>query len=194
MSSQRNANITSYFAPNSDIKQTKAGRPISPPPVSRPSNEEDKGKGKRPMSGSPAPISEKRQDTKDSVGHAPQHLSHKDLPPNWLANSSIPGSKVLSLTYRTGDIFAAPPQTLLIHACNTQGAWGSGIALAFKQQYPKAYAIYNVFCTKEHLLKSRPVPTGTALLIPPVDAGNTHWIGCLFTSAKYGKGKQTIFQ
>ncbi|KAF7575106.1 Macro domain containing protein [Pyrenophora tritici-repentis] len=81
----------------------------------------------------------------------------------------------------------SPPDTLLLHACNTHGVWGSGIALAFKQRYPLAYKIYNTFCISTHHPTSNPVPTGTALLIPPVDRDHGHWVGCLFTSQGYGK-------
>ncbi|OAL54601.1 hypothetical protein IQ07DRAFT_475162, partial [Pyrenochaeta sp. DS3sAY3a] len=98
----------------------------------------------------------------------------------------------LTLTIHKGDLFAsAPSNALLIHACNTQGSWGAGIARAFRDRYPNAYAIYRSFCTKTHDPKTNPIPMGTALLIPPVDvrAGKGHWIGCLFTSAKYGKAK-----
>ncbi|CAG5162211.1 uncharacterized protein ALTATR162_LOCUS6180 [Alternaria atra] len=191
-------NITSYFAPTEGIKtMTKAKEAVKSttdePQMTTSSSQENKGKGKRTSSRSPTPIPGKRQDTKSSdTTTPPRHLSHKDLSSHQLSpsplSSEIPNI-TLTLTHHTGNIFAAPPQTLLIHACNVQGAWGSGIAKAFKDTYPKAYTIYHAFCTKEHLLKSRPVPTGSALLIPPVDAGKEHWIGCLFTSAKYGKGK-----
>jgi ADP-ribose 1''-phosphate phosphatase len=98
----------------------------------------------------------------------------------------------LSLTYHTGDIFAAPPHTLLIHACNTQGSWGAGIAAAFRQHYPQAFKRYRDYCLVSHKPSTNPVPTGTCLLIPPCETDpkkSKHWIGCLFTSAKYGKGK-----
>jgi ADP-ribose 1''-phosphate phosphatase len=52
----------------------------------------------------------------------------------------------------------------------------------------KAYLAHHKFCTKEHD-KTNPVPTGTAQLLAPVDGDTQHWIGCLFTSAKYGKAK-----
>ena len=85
-------------------------------------------------------------------------------------------------------MFEAPNGCLLVHACNTQGVWGSGIAEAFKGRYPKAYAAYRAFCTKKHSA-SNPVPTGTTQLLASCDANRSHWIGCLFTSAKYGKAK-----
>ncbi|KAG9194809.1 ADP-ribose 1''-phosphate phosphatase [Alternaria panax] len=194
----KDSSITSYFASREGfMTATKSEQAvkntIGKPPMAVSSEPKDKGKGKRTLSGASTPVPEKRQDTKPSdITTTPRHFSHKDLssdqfPPSPLL-SEIPQT-TLNITYHTGNIFAAPPHSLLVHACNAQGVWGSGIAKAFKDAYPKAYTIYHAFCTKEHLLKSRPVPTGTALLIPPVDAGNQHWIGCLFTSAKYGKGK-----
>ena len=191
--------ITSYFGPKMEsraptkakeaTKKTTGKATMSPSP-----EPQDKGKGKRALSGSPAPIPEKRRNIKPAAKPTTsRHLSHKDVPSNKLSPSpSSSDLPTLTLTYHAGDIFDAPPQTLLIHACNTQGVWGSGIAKAFKDDYPKAHVIYRDFCTKEHLLKSRPVPTGTALLIPPVDVGKRHWIGCLFTSVKYGKGKDKL--
>ncbi|KAI4952064.1 ADP-ribose 1''-phosphate phosphatase [Alternaria rosae] len=192
----KDSTITSYFGPKPEFrpptKTNRATERTTKKATMTPSSEpEDKGKRKRALSGSPAPIPEKRQHTKPSAKPTtPRHLSHKDLPSNKFSQSpSSSDLPTLSLTYHIGDIFDAPPQTLLVHACNTQGVWGSGIAKAFKDDYPKAHTIYRDFCTKEHLLKSRPVPTGIALLIPPVDGEKQHWIGCLFTSSKYGKAK-----
>jgi ADP-ribose 1''-phosphate phosphatase len=188
----KDSTITAYFEPRQESQPTTKAKEAVKSLTKRSqmatsSSKELKDKRKRALSGSPAPIPEKRQDTKLST---PRHLSHKDVTSNKLPHSPTSSEvPTLALTYHTGDIFDAPPQTLLIHACNTQGVWGSGIAKAFKDDYPNAYTIYRDFCTKEHLLKSCPVPTGTALLIPPVDDGTQHWIGCLFTSAKYGKGK-----
>ena len=85
-----------------------------------------------------------------------------------------------------GEIFDAPNNAVLIHACNCQGSWGAGIAKAFKEQYPKAYELYQRHCI------TSPAGTaleGTAILIPPVDDGRRHYIGCLFTSGQYGKKK-----
>ncbi|ORY16902.1 hypothetical protein BCR34DRAFT_454008, partial [Clohesyomyces aquaticus] len=98
----------------------------------------------------------------------------------------------LTLTYHTGDIFSAPPNTLLIHACNTQGSWGAGIAAAFRQRYPSAYRHYRSHCLSHHNPSTNPVPRGSFLLIPPCETNPRapkHWIGCLFTSANYGRAK-----
>ncbi|KAF2750341.1 hypothetical protein M011DRAFT_465108 [Sporormia fimetaria CBS 119925] len=92
------------------------------------------------------------------------------------------------------DLFSAPPNSILIHACNTRGVWGSGIAAAFRQRYPAAFQIYRAHCLQMHHQRNAPVPTGTCLLIPPCETKTgaaSHWIGCLFTSAKYGRAKDT---
>lgn len=142
---------------------------------------------KRAISGSPPPAKKPKATSSNRAGH----LDYTHLSPDWLTASTAPDSKQRSvqLTYRTGDMFAeVPPGTVLVHACNTQGHWGAGIAKAFKQQCPNAYADHNKFCAKDHT-KSKPVPTGTVQLLAPRDGDRQHWIGCLFTSAKYGKGK-----
>lgn len=98
----------------------------------------------------------------------------------------------LTLTYKKASLFASNPATVLCHATNAQGSWGAGIAAAFKKSYPAAFKIYATHCSKwdsSSLL-------GTTLLIPPQKKSATkaereadHWIGCLFTSEKKGKGK-----
>ncbi|KAF2261357.1 hypothetical protein CC78DRAFT_535728 [Lojkania enalia] len=103
-----------------------------------------------------------------------------------------PEIKNLTLIHHKGDLFNAPSNTVLLHACNTLGSWGAGIALAFRARYPKAYLQYRTHCLTTHDPKTAPVPTGTCLLIPPCEtdpAAPRHWIGCLFTSAKYGRAK-----
>jgi len=39
------------------------------------------------------------------------------------------------ITYRTGDLFTAPPGSILVHSCNAQGIWGAGVALQMKNRY-----------------------------------------------------------
>ncbi|KAI7264346.1 hypothetical protein KC345_g8846 [Hortaea werneckii] len=126
----------------------------------------------------------------------------------------------LKVVESKGDIFSAPPNTVLIHACNCEGSWGAGIAKAFKTHYPSAYQIYHAHCTSHDPEKL----IGTALLIPTfhggadddstpttaksnrktktATAGNKqlksseqqdnhhHFIGCLFTSRSKGAKKR----
>jgi ADP-ribose 1''-phosphate phosphatase len=97
-------------------------------------------------------------------------------------------SKRFTITEKTGAIFNAPDNTVIIHACNCLGSWRAGIAAAFKERYPKAYEIY-----KDHCASNTPETLiGTALLIPPVgESGPRHFVGCLFTSKKYGNGRDS---
>ncbi|KAK0626784.1 ADP-ribose 1''-phosphate phosphatase [Immersiella caudata] len=94
----------------------------------------------------------------------------------------------LHVIEKVGDIFDAPRRSVLIHACNAVGSWGGGIALAFRERYPDAYRIYNTHCKRS--LPHRLV--GTALLIAP--RGGTrreHYVGCLFTSKRFGRNKDS---
>jgi ADP-ribose 1''-phosphate phosphatase len=98
----------------------------------------------------------------------------------------------ITLTHYKSSLFASPPSTLLCHATNAQGSWGAGIAAAFKKSYPSAFKIYAAHCSKW----SGSSLLGTTLLIPPqhkspleAEREAKHWIGCLFTSEKKGKGK-----
>jgi len=105
------------------------------------------------------------------------------------------GPKInVEIHHHRGDIFDAPPNSLLVHACNSQGAWGAGIAKEFRVRYPCAYQVYRNWCLKEHDPHTDPVDAGTCLLIPPSESDSKkpkHFICCLFTSVKYGKGKDT---
>ncbi|KAL8972701.1 MAG: hypothetical protein Q9197_002661 [Variospora fuerteventurae] len=98
------------------------------------------------------------------------------------------------ITEQTGDIFSAPTSSILLHACNTRGHWGRGVAAAFKRFSPAAYALQHHHCTTLPLPSSTPLAVhqrslvGKCLLIPPKeDMSKRFWIACLFTSHGYGK-------
>lgn len=79
---------------------------------------------------------------------------------------------------------------VLTHACNTQGVWGSGFAKQLADKYPEACDTYRIYC--EGQLRMSMDITGQALIVMT----QKPWIGCLFTSARYGKQKDdpyTIF-
>lgn len=78
------------------------------------------------------------------------------------------------IQYREGSLFDAPKGSLLVHACNAQGVWGSGIAREFKQRFPKSFEEYREFC-----LSNKKRAVGQAF----VTAEN---VGCLITSYSYG--------
>lgn len=89
------------------------------------------------------------------------------------------------LKYITADLFAAPPGSILVHACNSVGSWGAGIAVAFRTKYPSSFEVYKAHC-KAH---STDELIGTCLVIRGGEKEGWHDIACLFTSKAYGKRK-----
>lgn len=99
--------------------------------------------------------------------------------------------KLLKLQEVIGDIFGAPSNSVLLHACNCKGSWGAGIAATFKTRYPAAYERYKAHCAKFGATSL----AGTAYIIQPADSNKfQHYVGCLFTSAGYGKSKDPPFK
>ena len=85
------------------------------------------------------------------------------------------------LIYQKASLFTAPLGSILVHACNAQGVWGSGIAVEFKKRFPGSFTAYNQYCT-DALTAGRTI-TGTALVTGPEQG---YYIGCLITSFNYG--------
>lgn len=77
--------------------------------------------------------------------------------------------------YKKLNLFHAPRGNYLVHACNAQGVWGSGIAKRFRILYPKSYEYYH-----DHV-KNRGVGN---CLICPTEKYQT--VVCLITSNDYG--------
>lgn len=85
-------------------------------------------------------------------------------------------------------LFDAPQDAIIIHACNSQGVWGSGIAKPFKEKYPESFADYNKFC------KSWNQTRGTACGLADMSAyheDEQHWVGWVVTSHSYGPDKDS---
>lgn len=78
-----------------------------------------------------------------------------------------------NLKYEKISLFDAPPNSILVHACNSKGVWGSGIAKEFKERYPRAFKEYNEFC--EYGVSGESI----------VSFDNYHFIGNLITSSGY---------
>lgn len=79
------------------------------------------------------------------------------------------------IKYIKGSLFDAPSDCTLVHACNAQGVWGSGIAKEFKERYPEIYKMYHSHCIANKECNSI---LGTAFI--------TQSVGCLITSSNYG--------
>lgn len=81
------------------------------------------------------------------------------------------------ITYRKGSLFDAPEEVYLAHACNAQGAWGSGIAKQFYDRFPEDYDEYHEWCQTFNR-------TGSTLI-------TWNKIVCLVTSEYYGSRKDS---
>ncbi|EON60941.1 hypothetical protein W97_00151 [Coniosporium apollinis CBS 100218] len=112
--------------------------------------------------------------------------------PNEQQSKSDPKSpKKLIITEEVGDIFDAPDNAVIIHACNCLGHWGAGIAAAFRERYPAALKSHEAHC--DRFVNKRDL-LGTAQLIPPAESNTKrrrHFVGCLFTSCQYGRKKDS---
>jgi len=49
------------------------------------------------------------------------------------------------ITYQTGNIFSSKAQ-VLVNPVNTVGVMGKGLALAFKEKYPRMFRVYKTLC------------------------------------------------
>lgn len=128
-------------------------------------------------------------DVPDDEDELPQDQIASKAPYGDCSNTNTTNhSNKLRLTESVGDIFNAPPNSLIIHACNCEGSWGAGIAAAFKQHYMGAFKVYAAHCKQNgHDL------FGNALFISPqkLDKKKQHFVGCLFTSRSKGKKKDS---
>jgi ADP-ribose 1''-phosphate phosphatase len=84
------------------------------------------------------------------------------------------------LIYEKMSLFDAPAGSIIVHACNAQGMWGSGIAKEFAKRYPESYKCYSYWAHR--------MGTGRFLLC---SLENYHQVGCLITSKDYGPTKDS---
>lgn len=86
-------------------------------------------------------------------------------------------NRSMEIEYRIGDMLKLAPieNTVLVHACNARGTWGSGIARQFHLKYPQAF--------KQYAAKCRNTFRGDAFIVTEKGAK----IGCLITSDGYAR-------
>lgn len=82
------------------------------------------------------------------------------------------------IEYVRGDLLKSPAQ-VLVNTVNTVGIMGAGIALQFKEQYPKMFQKYQTLCKKKlldvgklYLWKSTDTSNKEILLFPT----KNHWL------------------
>lgn len=85
-------------------------------------------------------------------------------------------------------LFDAPEDAIIIHACNSQGVWGSGIAKPFKENYPGSFVDYNRFCISWN--KTRGTACGLADMAT-LHEDEKHWVGWIVTSHNYADLKDS---
>ncbi len=86
------------------------------------------------------------------------------------------------IAYKKMSLFDAPKGSYLVHACNSQGVWGSGIAATFKEKFPHSFAVYNRACQGNSKFA-----LGKSWSINDVD----YVVTCLIVSEGYGKYKSS---
>lgn len=92
------------------------------------------------------------------------------------------------INHKNMSLFSAPKETVIVHACNSQGVWGSGIAKPFKEQYPQSYLDYNRFVAAAN--EQRGTATGLGSL-SDFHVAEPHWVGWIVTSHDYGPKKDS---
>ena len=95
------------------------------------------------------------------------------------------------VSYKRMSLFDAPVEAVIMHACNSQGVWGSGIAKPFRDNYPKSYEDYSRFCAIANA--ERGTACGTASL-SGFHESEPHWVGWIVTSHNYGPKKDSVEQ
>lgn len=93
------------------------------------------------------------------------------------------------ISYKKMSLFDAPEGSILVHGCNAQGVWGSGIAAPFKEKYPRSWKEYNSYCEKALEKDKKFGAVGTTLI---TNQENKRFIGCLITSFSYGKDRDSV--
>lgn len=92
----------------------------------------------------------------------------------------------MEITYKADNIITAS-EPLIIHGCNCQGVMGSGVALAVKNRFPKAYTEYVKLHSEEGL------SLGFMQFVNCFDKLGSKWIGNAFTQENYGRSPNTQY-
>lgn len=93
------------------------------------------------------------------------------------------------VSYKKMSLFDAALESVIVHACNSQGVWGSGIAKTFKESYPHSFTDYTSFCNLAN--EERGTACGRASL-SSFHKSEPHWVGWIVTSHDYGVNKDSV--
>lgn len=91
----------------------------------------------------------------------------------------------MTIEHRTGSLFDAQSVkgSILAHACNAKGVWGSGIAKQFKERFPHQFNAYSFWC--RYSAPHVHTRVGSTLLVHDNVFDVT--VACMITSEGYGK-------
>jgi ADP-ribose 1''-phosphate phosphatase len=93
------------------------------------------------------------------------------------------------ITYKKMSLFDAPKDSAIIHACNSMGVWGSGIAKEFKTRYPHSYKEYLDTCT---IFNGETGSAAGTASMSSAHVDEVHWVGWIITSHNYGPKRDSI--
>lgn len=80
------------------------------------------------------------------------------------------------LKYKKMSLFDVPKKSILVHAVNCQGVWGSGIAKEFKEKYPNAFEDYKIQCRGYKLLGSCSIVNENEQIVVSIGTSNNYGI------------------
>lgn len=95
------------------------------------------------------------------------------------------------IQYKKMSLFEAPEASIIIHACNSQGVWGRGIAAEFKKLYPHSYLDYKKFCERYNEERESACGLGS---LSQFHIEEKCWVGWIVTSHNYGSKVDPVEQ
>lgn len=81
----------------------------------------------------------------------------------------------MALITKKMSLFDAELGSILVHACNAQGVWGSGIAKEMKERFPIAFRHYNAMCSMYQMVGDI-----------DITFDNNYGVASIVTSENYG--------
>lgn len=84
------------------------------------------------------------------------------------------------IIYKKGSILEAPKGSVIVHAVNCQGVWGSGVAKLLKDRFPGGFQAY------KHMCDYARGEDFTYISYASSSWEDTHLIANLYTSVDYG--------
>lgn len=91
------------------------------------------------------------------------------------------------ISYKKQSLFDAPSGSYLVHACNSRGVWGAGIALEFRNKFPHSFYVYNMACNQNPRILGKNV-----LVLDKDEKGNPYVTSSLMVSSGYGDSLSSV--